>query len=79
MAQELKIEKKASEVIQPETEAEARQAIRSRKDLSGADLHGLNLQNLNTAGAILRKTNLTGGRPVSQPAGQAEFLPCEAE
>lgn len=59
MSQEIKIEKKASEVIQPATEEEARLAIRSRQDLSGADLHGMALENLNAVGSILRKTDLS--------------------
>ena len=59
MSQEIKIEKKASEVIQPNTEEKAREAIRARKDLSGATLRDLQLDNLNAAGAILRKTDLT--------------------
>ena len=58
MSQEIKIEKKASEVIQPVDDQEARQAIRERKDLSGAALQGMALKNLSTVGAILRKTNL---------------------
>jgi len=59
MAQEINIEKKASDVVQPVGEDEARQAIRTKKDLSGANLRGLKLDNLNTVGAILRKTDLT--------------------
>ncbi len=58
MPQEIKIEKKASEVIQPETTAEAIKAIQQKKDLSGADLEGISLRNLSTVGAILRKANL---------------------
>lgn len=58
MTQEIKIEKKASEVIQPTSDDDARQAIRERKDLSGAILRGMHLQNLNATGAILRKTDL---------------------
>ena len=60
MAQEIRIEKKASEIIQPETLEEARQAIKVRKDLSGAYLQGLNLQNLNASRAILRKVHFKG-------------------
>jgi len=59
MSQEIKIEKKASEVIQPETVEEACQAIRNKQDLSGADLHGMKLDNLNAVGSILRKTDLS--------------------
>ena len=59
MSQEIKIEKKASEVIQPASAEEARQAIRSKQDLSGAALSGLNLRNLTAAGAVLRKTDLS--------------------
>jgi len=58
MAQEIKIEKKASDVVQPVSEEEARQAIRAKKDLSGANLRGMKLDNLNAVGAILRKTDL---------------------
>lgn len=60
MAQEIKIEKKASEVLQPGTQEEALQAIRNHLDLSGADLHEMDLHNLKAAWAILRKTNLSG-------------------
>lgn len=60
MSQEIKIEKKSSEVIQPESTSKAREAIRARKDLSGATLRGLQLDNLNATGAILRKTDLNG-------------------
>ncbi len=59
MSQEIKIEKKASEVIQPKNVAEARQAIRNRQDLSGANLQGMALDNLQAVGSILRKTYLT--------------------
>lgn len=58
MSQKIKIEKKASEVIQPANAEEARQAIRARQDLSGADLKGMDLEDLNAVGAILRKTDL---------------------
>jgi uncharacterized protein YjbI with pentapeptide repeats len=58
MSQEIKIEKKASEVIQPSNEDEARVAIRTRQDLSGASLQGMVLDNINAVGAILRKTDL---------------------
>jgi uncharacterized protein YjbI with pentapeptide repeats len=60
MSNEIKIEKKASEVIQPETTEAARQAIKDKKDLSGADLQEIDLSNLNATGAVLRKTDLTG-------------------
>lgn len=60
MSQEIKIEKKASDVIQPGSTEEARQAIREKKDLSGAVLSGIKLKNLTSAGAILRKTDLSG-------------------
>ncbi|MDY6873082.1 MAG: pentapeptide repeat-containing protein [Chloroflexota bacterium] len=60
MSQEIKIEKKASEVIQPTSPEAAREAIRAKKDLSGADLQNMDLQNLNATGSVLRKTNLTG-------------------
>jgi|GEM_PF-694418 len=59
MSQEIKIEKKASEVIQPLTGEEARLAIRARQDLSGASLRGMSLDSLTAMGAILRKTDLT--------------------
>lgn len=59
MTQKIKIEKKASEVIQPENEDSAREAIRAKQDLSGADLQGMHLKHLNTMGAILRKTDLS--------------------
>lgn len=59
MSSEIKIEKKASEVIQPLTGKEAQQAIRSRQDLSGASLRGMSLNSLTAVGAILRKTDLT--------------------
>ncbi len=59
MAQEIKIEKKSSDVVQPQTEKEARQSIRDKQDLSGAPLRGMMLNNLNTVGSILRKTDLT--------------------
>ena len=58
MSHEIKIEKKASEVIQPVDDQEARQAIRDRQDLSGASLRGMILKNLSAVGAILRKTDL---------------------
>jgi uncharacterized protein YjbI with pentapeptide repeats len=58
MSQEIKIEKKASEVIQPGNEEEARLAIRTRQDLSGARMQGMVLNNINAVGAILRKTDL---------------------
>lgn len=60
MTNEIKIEKKASEVIQPQSIEEAREAIKARQDLSGADLEGYSLPNLHASGAILRKTNLKG-------------------
>ena len=60
MSQEIKIEKKASEVIQPKTVQEAQDAIRNRQDLSGADLRGLSLGNITAVGSILRKTKLAG-------------------
>ena len=60
MSQEIKIEKKASEVIQPTSAEEAQQAIRTRQDLSGANLRGMALENINAVGSILRKTVLTG-------------------
>lgn len=60
MSQEIKIEKKASDVIQPRSVEEARQAIRDKKDLSGAVLGGVELKNLTSAGAVLRKTDLSG-------------------
>jgi len=59
MAQEIKIEKKASEVIQPTTDESAREAIQSKQDLSGANLVGMRLKGLSAFGAILRKTNLS--------------------
>jgi uncharacterized protein YjbI with pentapeptide repeats len=59
MSQEIKIEKKASEVIQPSSDEDARVAIRTKQDLSGASLPGMQLKNLSTAGAILRKTDLS--------------------
>lgn len=59
MTQEIKIEKKASEVIQPTSDEEARQAIRTKRDLSGAKLVGMKLKNLTAIGAILRKTDLS--------------------
>jgi uncharacterized protein YjbI with pentapeptide repeats len=58
MSHEIKIEKKASEVIQPSNEEEARLAIRTRQDLSGARLQGMVLDNINAVGSILRKTDL---------------------
>jgi hypothetical protein len=58
MTSEIKIEKKASEVIQPESVNEARQALQTKKDLSGANLEGLQLDNLHATDAIFRKTNL---------------------
>jgi uncharacterized protein YjbI with pentapeptide repeats len=58
MPQEIKIEKKASEVIQPHSTEEAAKAIQQKKDLSGANLVGMILRNLTAVGAILRKTNL---------------------
>jgi uncharacterized protein YjbI with pentapeptide repeats len=58
MTQEIKIEKKASEVIQPESSDGARQAIRAKKDLSGANLRGMPLSNLHAVSPILRKTDL---------------------
>lgn len=60
MSQEIKIEKKASEVIQPASAEEARQAIKSKKDLSRANLRDMALEKLNAVGAVLRKTDLTG-------------------
>ncbi len=60
MTNEFKIERKASDVYQPKTIEDARKALREKRDLSGADLQGFELQNLNASGAILRKTNLTG-------------------
>lgn len=59
MAQEIKIEKKASEVIQPTSDGSAREAIQSKQDLSGANLVGMALNGLSAFGAILRKTNLS--------------------
>ena len=59
MAKEIKIEKKASEVIQPVTGRDAREAIRARQDLSGATLCGMELEGLRAAGSILRKTDLS--------------------
>ena len=59
MTQEIKIEKKASEVIQPQGLEEAREAITAKKDLSGANLAGMTLQDLTAVGAILRKTDLS--------------------
>ena len=59
MTNEFKIEKKASDVFHPNTVEDARQSIHDKRDLSGANLQGFDLQNLNTSGAILRKTNLT--------------------
>jgi uncharacterized protein YjbI with pentapeptide repeats len=58
MSNEIKIEKKASDVIQPVTGSDARKAIRARQDLSGAILCGMQLENLHATGAILRKTDL---------------------
>jgi uncharacterized protein YjbI with pentapeptide repeats len=58
MSHEIKIEKKASEVIQPVDDLEAREAIQDRQDLSGASLRGMILKNLSAVGAILRKTDL---------------------
>lgn len=60
MTNEFKIERKASDIIQPRSPEEARQAIKEKRDLSGANLQGFNLENLNASGAILRKTKLTG-------------------
>ena len=62
MRQEIQIEKKASEVVQPKSVEEAREAICTRQDLSGADLRGMTLGNITAVGAILRKTNLTGAK-----------------
>jgi len=59
MAQEIKIEKKASDVIQPTSDEKAREAIRAKQDLSGANLVGMVLKGLSSFGAILRKTNLS--------------------
>lgn len=59
MAQEIKIEKKASEVIQPTSDENAREAIKAKQDLSGANLVGMVLKGLSSFGAILRKTNLS--------------------
>jgi len=59
MSQEIKIEKKASEVIQPVTVDDAIQSIRTKKDLSGAKMQGMRLENINAVGAILRKTDLS--------------------
>jgi len=59
MTQEIKIEKKSSEVIQPVSKEDARESICTRKDLSGASLQGMQLENLNAVGAILRKTDLS--------------------
>ncbi|HAF48206.1 MAG TPA: hypothetical protein DCL08_03065 [Anaerolineaceae bacterium] len=59
MTQEIKIEKKASEVVQPVSDEDARQAIRAKQDLSGAKLVGMKLRNLSAIGAILRKTDLS--------------------
>ena len=58
MSNEIKIERKASEVYQPEDAAEARQFIQEKKDLTGANLASMDLHNLNAVGAVLRKTNL---------------------
>ncbi len=55
MTSEIKIEKKASEVIQPESVNEARQALQAKKDLSGANLEGLQLDNLHATVAIFEK------------------------
>ena len=60
MSQEIKIEKKASEVVQPTTVEEALTAIRTRRDLSGANLRGMTLKNISAVGSILRKTDLAG-------------------
>lgn len=60
MTNEFKIERKASDIIQPRSLEEARQAIKEKRDLSGANLQGFDFENLNASGAILRKTNLTG-------------------
>ncbi len=59
MTQEFEIEKKASDIVHPTNEVEALQAIKAREDLSGASLQGMALNNLNSVGAILRKTDLT--------------------
>lgn len=59
MTQEIKIEKKASDVIQPTNLEEARQAIIDKRDLSGAKLSGMVFPSLTAVGAILRKTDLT--------------------
>lgn len=59
MAQEIKIEKKASEVIQPTSDEAAREAIQTKQDLSGANLVGMALNGITAFGAILRKTNLS--------------------
>ncbi len=58
MPKEIKIEKKASDVIRPETKEQALDAIQKKKDLTGADLSELDFQNINALGAQLRKTNL---------------------
>lgn len=60
MTNEFKIERKASDIIHPRSAGEARQAIKEKKDLTGANLQGINFEDLNASGAILRKTNLTG-------------------
>lgn len=60
MTHEIKIEKKASEVIQPNSAEEAREAIRTKKDLSGADLRNIDLSHLTSVGAILRKADMSG-------------------
>jgi len=55
MTSEIKIERKASEVFQPQNEDDARQVIRSKKDLTGADLAGMDLHNLNAVGLSCEK------------------------
>lgn len=60
MSTEFKIERKASDIFHPRSPDEAWQAIKGKRDLTGADLQGLDLENLNASGAILRKTNLKG-------------------
>jgi len=60
MTNEFKIESKASDIIQPRSPEEAWQAIKEKRALSGANLKGFDLDDLNATGAILRKTNLTG-------------------
>ena len=74
MTNEIKIEKKASEVIQPESVDEARQAIQTKKDLSGANLEDFQLDNLHATGATLRKTNLKKAKPFPWLVDFTKFL-----